>query len=123
MAKPQMLCRLTEGKLLSSFGHFVETWNWIVDCLDNLKGDKDADPEEGSIKVEGLDNGRPVVKGGGGGGSSISADETFNVITAIQFDGEWIQIKTREAVVENGYVTKFGEETEWTNAISTSPLV
>lgn len=91
-AKPQTVCKLTEGKLLSSFPHFVETWNWIVSCLENLKGDSDqtgsksSESEEGetttkpngSITVSGLDQGRPVVSatglGRGNGGSLVIID-------------------------------------------------
>lgn len=41
MAKPAILCKLEKKKLIDTQEGFVDTFNWMVDYINNLKGDKD----------------------------------------------------------------------------------
>lgn len=71
MAKPTILTRLVKGKLIDAFPGFVETFNYIVDFIENLKGEGDMEPDDdnGNRKVW-LDRSTadyPVIRGGGKG--------------------------------------------------------
>ena len=47
--KPGELCHLEKEKLIDVQENFVDTFNWLVDFCDNLKGDAD---EDGGAKAE-----------------------------------------------------------------------
>lgn len=75
MAKPAAVQKLKHGKALcgKTFGGFVDTFNWLVDFCQNLKGDKDANQANGSIYVDRSDPSAPVIRGGiGGGGGGVN---------------------------------------------------
>ena len=70
MAKPGVLCHLKKGKLIDTQEGFVDTFNWMVDYINNLRGD------DNNIEIANPTGVNPVVKfvgdipeGGGGGGS------------------------------------------------------
>ena len=46
MAKPNVLQELEHGKCLThgNYPSFVETWNYAINRLENIKGDRDLDP-------------------------------------------------------------------------------
>ena len=64
MAKPQLLQQLRHGKLLTkeNFPLFVETFNYAVNRLENIKGDADVDPQTGKIKFDTTDPEHPVIR-------------------------------------------------------------
>ena len=64
MSKPGTLAILKHGVLLcgKTFKTFVETFNWVVDCLRNIQGDYDISPSTGRIQVTGVSDGRPVIR-------------------------------------------------------------
>lgn len=64
MARPQILQKLRHGKLLCKkvFASFVETWNYIVNRIENLKGDADANPQTGHIKIDNTDPEHPIMR-------------------------------------------------------------
>jgi len=64
MAKPAVIQQLQKGKLLTGavFPDFVDTWNYAVNRLENLKGDRDTNPKEGHILVDNSDPEHPVVR-------------------------------------------------------------
>ena len=70
MAKPIVVQKLKHGKALcgKTFGGFVDTFNWLVDFCQALKGDKDTNIANGTITVDRADPSAPVIRGGGGGG-------------------------------------------------------
>lgn len=73
--RPAVLCKLKKGKVLDANPGFVDTFNWLVDFCNNLKGDGDVDRNK-AITVDKTIDDRPVIKvkgltGGGGGGSII----------------------------------------------------
>ena len=70
MARPAILCHLQKGKMIDAQVGFVDTFNWMVDYINNLRGDKD------NIEIRNPTGINPVVQfvgeipeGGGGGGS------------------------------------------------------
>lgn len=62
--RPETLQLLKEGKLLASsvFPALVETWNWLVEAFDGIKGDYDLNPKEGYITVDKRDPAHPVIR-------------------------------------------------------------
>ena len=40
--KPQILAEFKQGKLLGTVEHFVDTMNWLVPFVGNLKGDEEG---------------------------------------------------------------------------------
>lgn len=82
MARPQSLQMLRHGKMLvqSTFPQFVDTWNYSINRLENIKGDADTNPDQGYIKVDNTDPEHPVIRlvntelsnGGGGGGGGMT---------------------------------------------------
>lgn len=96
MARPQNIQKLRHGKILSKtvFPSFVETWNYVTNRVENLKGDADVRPETGCIKVDNTDPEHPVIRlvnvtlsgnGGGGGGSGAGYPEpwTFDMVNDV----------------------------------------
>ena len=64
MARPPRIEKLRHGRLLcgSVFRFFVETWNWLVGYVDNMKGDADVNPKAGYITIDRTDPDHPVVR-------------------------------------------------------------
>lgn len=90
MARPPRVERLRHGRLLSGsvFRFFVETWNWIVGYVDNMRGDADVNPQNGHITIDRSDPDNPVIRfradklqpGGAGGSVSVAADGPFSPV-------------------------------------------
>lgn len=59
-----ILQRLKHDKVLNkkSFPNFVESWNFTIDRMMNLKGDKDVNPDIGAIEVDNTDPLHPVIR-------------------------------------------------------------
>lgn len=53
--KPGILCKLYHGRAIAAFKGFVDTFNWLVDFCNNLKG---AD----GIKIDTKDPDHPVIR-------------------------------------------------------------
>lgn len=55
---------MKHGKLLCRkvFASFVETWNYIVNRIENLKGDADTNPQNGHIKIDNTDPEHPIMR-------------------------------------------------------------
>lgn len=64
MARPQILQKLNHDKILSqkNFPDFVETFNYAVNRIENLKGDRDLDPQDGNILVDNSNPEHPVIR-------------------------------------------------------------
>lgn len=56
MARPGVLCKLQKGKLIDVQEGFVETFNWMVDYINNLKGD------DKNIQLDNPATTNPVIK-------------------------------------------------------------
>ena len=70
MARPAILCHLKKGQMIDTQVGFVDTFNWMVDYINNLRGDGS------NIDIENPVGTNPVVRfigeipeGEGGGGS------------------------------------------------------
>lgn len=92
MARPATLCRLKKGTFIDDNLGFVETFNYLVDFIDNLKGDGDLDVGR-PVKLDRSKDDRPVIRfntnargagGGGGGKEYIAGDDTNIVFTDIE---------------------------------------
>ncbi len=82
--KPGVLCTLQKDKLIDSQEGFVDTFNWIVASVNNLKGGQNCEvnwvaPDTPQIDAEATES--EGGDGGGGGGG-----ETVDVITDISFN-------------------------------------
>ena len=64
MAKPAAMQKLDKGKLLTgkNFPQFVDTWNYTTQRIENLKGDRDANPQNGHINVDNTDPEHPIIR-------------------------------------------------------------
>lgn len=62
--KPRALTFLQHGKILCGkvFSGFVETWNYLTNRVENLKGDFDVQPDKGHITVDSTDPEHPIIK-------------------------------------------------------------
>ena len=56
MARPALLCHLQKGKMIDTQEGFVDTFNWMVDYINNLRGDGD------NIDIENPVGTNPVVR-------------------------------------------------------------
>ena len=120
MARPAVLQFLQRGKLLCGklFPGFVETFNYTVNRCENLKGDRDTDPQSGHITVDNTDPEHPVIrlakqdKGGGGEGAS----GTVTVVTSVAYDTSThaLTMKKQSLTVKNGAIVSIGKEDEVT---------
>jgi len=64
MARPQNLQELRHGKLLTenNFPAFVDTFNYAVRRIENIVGDRDTNPQTGTIRVDNTDPEHPVIR-------------------------------------------------------------
>ena len=88
MAKPPILQQLTKGKFLCAKNapDFVETFNYCVNRLENLKGDRDINPNNGVISVDNTDPEHPVIRAmlpqAQAGGAAETMPTPFELVTA-----------------------------------------
>ena len=74
--RPGTLCNLKSGKSIGAQSNFSDTFNWLVSCLDNLKGGRGiiikwpaSDTPE--ISLDGGESGDDGGGEGGGGGGVV----------------------------------------------------
>lgn len=114
MARPQTVQELRHGKILSGkvFPNFVESWNYLKNRVESLRGDADIVSQygQGHIKVDNTDPEHPVIRcvnlpegGGGGGGEgghstcgAFSYDEDTHTIK----DGLYLRARQWTAVAD-----------------------
>lgn len=106
--RPNFLSWLRHDRLLTkkNFPTFVDTFNYIVERIDKLKGDKDLDPQKGLISVDNTDPDHPVIRldstrlpkggGGGGGGGAFSYDPDTHTIK----DGMYLRARKWTTVAD-----------------------
>ena len=93
MSQPVLFQKLTKGLFLcgKNFANFVATFNWLVDCCRNLKGDADTNNDQGHIRVTGVAQGRPIISFTGklpsGGGGSATLKGNTSDSEEISLDG------------------------------------
>lgn len=121
MARPVLLQMLQRGKILCGklFPGFAETFNYAVSRCENLKGDRDTDPQSGHITVDNADPEHPVIrlaKLPAGGGAGEGASGKVPVVTSVAYDTSThkLAMKLKSLTVENGAITEIGEESEET---------
>ena len=88
--KPDNVCKLEKGKMIDANEGFVDTFNWMVDFICNLKGDKDENPESGTLSVDRTVSDFPVIRSGEADESEGKAGE----ITVVGTDGTTAVCKT-----------------------------
>lgn len=94
MERPATLCHLKKDQLIDTQENFVDTFNWMVDFINNLKGDGDDDKDK-KIKVDKSTSDHPIIKFSDTDLSSSSSirvegnDGSFlDNVRAIKFVGE-----------------------------------
>ena len=124
MAKPIAVQKLKHGKALcgKTFGGFVDTFNWLVDFCQSLKGDNDANQGNGTITVDRADPSAPVIRGtnvqGGGGG-----DEEITVVVGMRYDmseHKFIAV-TRKILAKYSSAAQGGQQPIETEIFATTP--
>lgn len=79
MAQPAPLCQLERDKFIGNQKGFVDTFNWVVQAVDNLEGGKNC-------KVDWALDGHPVINveipegDGEGGGGSPDVSAVYDVV-------------------------------------------
>lgn len=76
MARPAKLCKLEKGKFIFAQEGFVDTFNWMVDFIDNLKG-------EDGIKLDKKISDKPIIKPDDDG-----TEDNVEVVTSVEYDQE-----------------------------------
>jgi hypothetical protein len=96
--RPPFLCRLKKGLILDADDNrgFVDTFNWLVDFIDNLRGDGDIAPGR-AIRLDRTIDDRPVIRSDGGGGVGGSAwpcvfEPRFTDGAITGFDNRYFQV-------------------------------
>ena len=80
--RPQILCTLVKDKVLDVQPNFVATFNWLVSCIDNLKGVDGIDVEEVSM-------GKPVVRPSKNPDTplvDLSGLDNLHIVTSVVWD-------------------------------------
>lgn len=80
--RPAILCKLKKDTILDANPGFVDTFNWMVDFINNICGDGDLDRTK-PITVDKTIDDRPVIRGAAGGvtsGCNFSYDPTNHSI-------------------------------------------
>lgn len=86
MARPAILCKLKKGEMIDTQQGFVDTFNWMVDYINNLRGDDTA------IEIDNAIGTTPVIKfigeeGGGGGSFDVKCVDSDGNETTTTVDG------------------------------------
>ena len=66
--KPGVLCTLQKDKLIDSQAGFVDTFNWVVASVNNLKGGQNCEVNWPAPDTPQIDAKASESEGGGGGG-------------------------------------------------------
>lgn len=73
--RPLVLCKLEKGKLIDAQENFVDTFNWMVDYINNLRGDnariRISNPTTDAPVIESMQMGKFAPNVGGGGGEVV----------------------------------------------------
>ena len=88
--RPAVLCKLEKGKVIDAQNGFVDTFNWMVDFINNLKGDGDLDRSK-NITLDVSKDDHPVVRfksggfavGGDGAFAPVCGGDDPDVVTAL----------------------------------------
>ncbi len=91
MARPARLVKLEKGKIIDVHEGFVDTFNYLVDYIQNLCGEGNLDPA-GAVWIDRNRADHPVIRlnvnklpqGGGGGKEYIAGNDTNIVFTDIE---------------------------------------
>lgn len=97
--RPAILCKLKKGKLIDADDNkgFVDTFNWMVDFINNICGDGD-NGGNGPITVDKTIDDRPVIKGGASSGVASGCNFAYNPATHTIADGYVIIARTPTSV-------------------------
>lgn len=104
MGRPARLCKLAKGKVIDAQDGFVETFNWMVDFINNLCGDGEK------IELTNPTGTNPVVRFKGGNdkaqtnpGIKVYAygDTVYDGITEMEFS-QTSNDSVHFAVAKNG---------------------
>ena len=122
MAKPSYIQQLDKGKLLTgkNFPEFVSTWNYAVNRIENLKGDRDVNPTNGVITVDNADPEHPVIRFSGSSSTTGKSGE-FNIVTNIIWNTTDFTIDAigRTFTFKDGLLNDVGEERVLSSIITT----
>lgn len=71
--RPGQLCHLNRGESIYNQSNFVDTFNWVVACINNIKGGQNCEVEwtaDDTPTINVNDDSQPNGGGGGGGGGN-----------------------------------------------------
>ena len=112
--KPAQLCHLERGKMIDTQENFVDTFNWIVDFINNLKGDGEEDNTK-HIKVDTKTSDHPVIRYDPLSADVLSSQFTGFDVQCVDKDGQTTNFKAMNGIVfqtntdsKNSYVVEDG---------------
>lgn len=74
-ARPQVLCKLEKGKVIDAQSGFVDTFNWMVDFINNLRGEGEEIAGNSDLRVDRTVDDHPVIRGGAKSSGSQHQDK------------------------------------------------
>lgn len=125
MNRPAILTFLRKGKMFCTkvYPTLIETWNYIVSRIDNIKGDQDVNADEGWITVDQKDTTHPIIRFDA---SKLPSTLENNVLVDSQISGlglssvQWISSDNNnmlelydfsgDTVVSNYYKLRFDDD-------------
>ena len=95
--RPAILCKLKKGVLIDANPGFVDTFNWMVDFINNICGDGDLDKGK-PITVDKTIDDHPVIRGTFAGGGASGCNFSYNPTDHSIADGYVIIARTPTSV-------------------------
>ena len=83
-ARPATLCKLTKGQLIDTQRGFVDTFNWMVDFINNLKCSNDT-----GLKLDTTISNKPEIKPDNA--NNVNAGQ--EVVVHVEYDAATHQFK------------------------------
>lgn len=80
--RPTYIQKLQHDKALckSTTPQFVDTWNYMTERLENIKGDRDTNPQDGHITFDTSDPEHPVIRFQGDANQEAKEDGVVSLI-------------------------------------------
>jgi len=92
MGRPAVLCKLEKGKIIDAQNNFCDTFNWLVDFCNNIRGEGEIDPGKSNLVVDRSIQECPVIRDSRKKVHFVSGDDSNIVFTYDGPESETIKI-------------------------------
>ena len=111
-ARPAILCKLKKGQLIDVQEGFVDTFNWMVDFINNLKCSKDT-----GLKLDVTISDKPEIKPD----KNAKAKDGQEVVVRVEYDTATHQFKQYKRKLASS--VKFADDKETESTVFTATEV